>query len=62
MDSKFCFGFKVIFFCLFRSTNRDPQVRCTMLGTALLLMISEVYPQLRAMLNESVHAMNPLMS
>ncbi|CAD5223542.1 unnamed protein product [Bursaphelenchus okinawaensis] len=44
----------------FMSNNRDPQVRATMLGVALLLMISEVYPQLRAMLSESLKRLDPL--
>ncbi|KAI6213254.1 hypothetical protein M3Y94_00129100 [Aphelenchoides besseyi] len=39
----------------FMSNNRDPQVRTTILGVALLLTISESYPQLRAMLQESMH-------
>ncbi|KAI6217316.1 hypothetical protein M3Y99_01774500 [Aphelenchoides fujianensis] len=39
----------------FMSNNRDAQVRTTMLGVALLLMISECYPTLRSMLQESMH-------
>ncbi|KAI6190217.1 hypothetical protein M3Y97_00092800 [Aphelenchoides bicaudatus] len=43
----------------FMSTNRDPQVRATMLGCALLLFISESYPTLRALLQESVRKAEP---
>jgi len=38
----------------FMSTNRDAQTRATILGCGLLLFISECYPQLRAMLQESI--------
>uniref|UniRef100_A0AC34PWQ1 Uncharacterized protein n=1 Tax=Panagrolaimus sp. JU765 TaxID=591449 RepID=A0AC34PWQ1_9BILA len=38
----------------FTSTNTDLQVRAIMVGVALLFMITEAYPLLRAMLLESM--------
>lgn len=38
----------------FMSTQKDSQLRATMLGVALLLLITEVYPQLRTILLESM--------
>jgi hypothetical protein len=39
---------------LFSSTQKNEQLRATMLGVGMLLMITEVYPSLRAMLAESM--------
>lgn len=39
---------------MFRSTQKDVQLRASMLGVALLLLINEVYPQLRTILTESM--------
>ena len=36
------------------TNHRDAQMRAVIVGVALLLMISEVYSQLRAMLQESM--------
>lgn len=50
-----CANFKVIYkILMFRSTQKDVQLRASMLGVALLLLINEVYPQLRTILTESM--------
>uniref|UniRef100_A0A914DY93 Uncharacterized protein n=1 Tax=Acrobeloides nanus TaxID=290746 RepID=A0A914DY93_9BILA len=44
----------------FSSTEKDEQTRAMMLGVTMLFMITEAYPQLRVMLEESVKKNDPL--